>query len=183
MFLVFCCSYESERLNIVKIAIVSGYFNPFHVGHLDYLESAKALVDKLFIIVNNDHQVMIKGSTPFMSEEDRVRIVGALACSDRVILSRDKDSSVLQTLKHTVVHNQACSRNSFIFCNGGDRAEDNTPEEELCSDNPYQLTSKYNIGGSKAESSSLLIDNAAKMQRSLNDELKKIDKTLKGFDL
>ena len=38
-----------------KIA-VSGYFDPIHVGHLEYLKMAKGLGDILIVIVNNDHQ-------------------------------------------------------------------------------------------------------------------------------
>ena len=167
----------------MKIAIVSGYFNPLHVGHLDYLETAKKISDKLIVIVNNDHQVSLKGSTPFMTEEDRIRIVSALRCVDGVYLSTDKDASVLGTLKHVLVQNQANGRNHFMFCNGGERSNTNTPEERLCSSNSYNLTSVYNVGGNKAESSSVLINNAAKMQRESQDELKKIDKVLKEFNL
>ena len=167
----------------MKIAIVSGYFNPLHVGHLDYLETAKKISDKLIVIVNNDHQVSLKGSTPFMTEEDRIRIVSALRCVDGVYLSTDKDASVLGTLKHVLVQNQANGRNHFMFCNGGDRSNTNTPEERLCSSNSYNLTSVYNVGGNKAESSSVLINNAAKMQRESQDELKKINKVLKEFNL
>ena len=167
----------------MKIAIVSGYFNPLHVGHLDYLETAKKISDKLIVIVNNDHQVSLKGSTPFMTEEDRIRIVSALRCVDGVYLSTDKDASVLGTLKHVLVQNQANGRNHFMFCNGGDRSNTNTPEERLCSSNSYNLTSVYNVGGNKAESSSVLINNAAKMQRESQDDLKKIDKVLKEFNL
>ena len=167
----------------MKIAIVSGYFNPLHVGHLDYLETAKKISDKLIVIVNNDHQVSLKGSTPFMTEEDRIRIVSALRCVDGVYLSTDKDASVLGTLKHVLVQNQANGRNHFMFCNGGDRSNTNTPEERLCSSNSYNLTRVYNVGGNKAESSSVLINNAAKMQRESQDELKKIDKVLREFNL
>ena len=166
-----------------RIVIISGYFNPLHVGHLDYLETAKKISDKLIVIVNNDHQVSLKGSTPFMTEEDRIRIVSALRCVDGVYLSTDKDASVLGTLKHVLVQNQANGRNHFMFCNGGDRSNTNTPEERLCSSNSYNLTSVYNVGGNKAESSSVLINNAAKMQRESQDELKKIDKVLKEFNL
>ena len=35
----------------MKIAIISGYFNPLHVGHLDYMENAKKLADKLIVII------------------------------------------------------------------------------------------------------------------------------------
>ena len=34
--------------------IVSGYFNPIHKGHLEYFNNAKAISDKLFVIVNKD---------------------------------------------------------------------------------------------------------------------------------
>jgi cytidyltransferase-like protein len=58
-----------------RVVIISGYFNPLHVGHLDYIESAKKLGDSLIVIVNNEAQVELKGSVPFMTEEDRLRIV------------------------------------------------------------------------------------------------------------
>jgi D-beta-D-heptose 7-phosphate kinase/D-beta-D-heptose 1-phosphate adenosyltransferase len=146
----------------MKIAIVSGYFNPLHIGHLDYLEAAKKISDKLIVIVNNDYQVNLKGSIPFMQQADRVRIISALECVDGVTLSTDKDESVLETLKHILVYNQANGRNHFMFCNGGDRSSTNTPEERLCSSNAYQLTSIYNVGGEKRESSSEIISKAAK---------------------
>ena len=145
----------------MKIAIVSGYFNPLHVGHLDYMEAAKELADRLIVIVNSDYQVTLKGSTPFMREEDRIRIISALECTNKVILSTDRDESVVETLKYVVVQHQACGRNSFLFCNGGDRSGVNTPEERLCRSNSYHLTSAYNVGGAKKQSSSHLITRAA----------------------
>jgi len=145
----------------MKIAIVSGYFNPLHVGHLDYLQAARELADKLLVIVNSDYQVTLKGSTPFMNQSDRLKIVSALRCVDGVYLSTDKDASVLGTLKHVLVQNQANGRNHFMFCNGGDRSNTNTPEERLCSSNSYNLTSVYNVGGEKRQSSSDIIAKAA----------------------
>ena len=60
-----------------KIA-VSGYFDPLHVGHLECLELAKELGDKLIVIVNSDHQAKLKKGKPFMKEKDRLKIVSAL---------------------------------------------------------------------------------------------------------
>ena len=40
--------------------IVSGYFNPIQKGYLEYFNNAKAIADKLFVIVNNDHQRALK---------------------------------------------------------------------------------------------------------------------------
>ena len=38
----------------MKTVAVSGYFDPIHVGHLEYLELAKELGDRLVVIVNNN---------------------------------------------------------------------------------------------------------------------------------
>ena len=55
----------------MRIGIISGYFNPLHTGHLDYIESANRNCDLLYVIVNSDEQVKIKGIEPFMDEESR----------------------------------------------------------------------------------------------------------------
>ena len=67
------------------VVAVSGFFNPLHVGHLDMITGAKKLGDKLVAIVNNDRQVKLKGSVPFMSENDRLKIIGALRDVDEVL--------------------------------------------------------------------------------------------------
>ena len=51
-----------------KGIMVSGYFNPIHKGHIEYFNNAKELADELFVIVNNDHQRALKGSTDLMLE-------------------------------------------------------------------------------------------------------------------
>ena len=51
------------------------------------------------MIVNNDHQVELKGSTKFLNEKSRVRIVKALSDPDFVTLSIDEDETVVKTLK------------------------------------------------------------------------------------
>ena len=62
--------------NKIRVA-VSGYFDPIHVGHLDYLRMAKELGDYLVVIVNNNYQCMLKKGKHFMDENDRVEIVKA----------------------------------------------------------------------------------------------------------
>ena len=154
-----------------KIIVISGYFNPLHVGHLDYIEQAKELGDKLLVIVNNDDQVKIKGSTPFMNESDRMRILKSIGCVDDVVLSSDTDATVLKTLKsiHAMYDrllrtHDGDSRNfQVVFANGGDRQEGNTPEEEFCRE--VGIETVYGIGGGKRESSSNLIGNVAHVAR------------------
>ena len=51
------------------IAIVSGYFNPVHRGHIEYLEGARKLGNRLIVIVNNDRQQILKKGRIIMGEE------------------------------------------------------------------------------------------------------------------
>ena len=62
-------------MNKQKAIIVSGYFNPIHKGYLEYFNNAKALADKLFVIVNNNYQRALKGSREFQDENEGMVIV------------------------------------------------------------------------------------------------------------
>ena len=105
------------------IVATSGYFDPLHVGHLECLEMAKELGDRLIVIVNSDLQAKLKKGKSFMKEEDRMRIVSALKCVDHVFLSIDKDKSQCESLRHI---------NPDIFAKGGDRMSDEIPESKVC---------------------------------------------------
>ena len=105
------------------IVATSGYFDPLHVGHLECLEMAKELGDRLIVIVNSDLQAKLKKGESFMKEEDRMKIVSALKCVDHVFLSIDKDKSQCESLRHI---------NPDIFAKGGDRTSDEIPESKVC---------------------------------------------------
>lgn len=136
------------------IVAVSGYFNPLHVGHLEMIEKSKKLGDYLIVILNNDYQVKLKGSVPFMSEKDRFKIIKALRDVDDVFLSIDKDKTVCKSLAKIKPN---------IFANGGDRKNLNDiPEYEICK----KLNIKMVDGlGKKIRSSSTLISNATKKKK------------------
>lgn len=83
------------------VVAVSGYFNPMHTGHLSLFREAKKLGDRLLVIVNNDSQRKLKGSVPFMSENERKEMVAAIGCVDDAVIAIDIDLSVSETLKLT----------------------------------------------------------------------------------
>jgi len=135
----------SQRL-IGGTVCVSGYFNPVHKGHVRYLKEAKKLGDRLVVIVNNDKQVKIKGSKPFMDQQERLEIVSAIGCVDEAIVSIDADETVIETLKLV---------KPDIFAKGGDRTLDNIPEKEICDKLGIKIVTK--VGGGKIQSSSGLL--------------------------
>ena len=81
------------------IVCASGYFNPIHYGHIEYLQKSKDLGSKLIVIVNNDKQSILKKRTTFMLEDERLKIVRSLECVDAAILAVDDDLTVRKTLK------------------------------------------------------------------------------------
>jgi len=85
---------------MIKLSIVSGGFDPLHVGHLELFERAKSLAYRLFVIVNNDQFLIRKKGKPFMSFAERMRIVESIYCVDKVIPCADTDDTVCRTLKN-----------------------------------------------------------------------------------
>ena len=134
-----------------KIIITSGYFNPLHVGHIELMERAKELGDILVVIVNNDIQVKVKGSIPFMTEQERLKIIEGLKYPDKVLLSIDKDGSVTKSLKMVANMYQG----EIFFAKGGDRNINNIPESEkkICQKLGIKV---INNVGEKIQSSSWL---------------------------
>ncbi len=66
-----------------KVGFTTGVFDLFHVGHLNLLERCKSMCDYLIVAVcGDDYVTQIKKKTPVFSEEDRIRIIGALKCVD-----------------------------------------------------------------------------------------------------
>ena len=114
-----------------KTAIVSGYFDPLHVGHIEYFKMAKELADELVVIVNNHDQCMLKKADEFMLEKDRLEIVYHLDMVDEAILAVDEDKSVSETIR--MIH-RFKPMDKLIFCNGGDRDASNSPEVKVCSE-------------------------------------------------
>ncbi len=112
----------------MKTVAISGYFDPIHVGHLEYITEARKLGDKLIVIVNNNHQCVLKKGKPFMDEKDRVIITSSLKDVDEVFLSVDHDKTVCKSLELL---------KPDIFANGGDRKNNEIPESAICK--------KYNI--------------------------------------
>ena len=95
--------------------VVSGYFDPIHVGHLEMMKLAKQLGDELVVIVNNDKQAKLKKKKSFMSEDDRLKIVKAIRYTDAAFISVDEDKTVCGSLEKV---RRNYKDYNIIFANG-----------------------------------------------------------------
>ena len=137
-----------------RAIIVSGYFNPIHKGHLEYINNAKAMADELFVIVNNEVQRELKGSKAFQTEEERLLIVENLKAVDKAFLSIDKDRTVIKTIE--MIFNKYHHEYELGFANGGDQNNDTIPERPICEKLGISLIDGL---GDKIQSSSWLLKN------------------------
>ena len=112
----------------MKIGIVSGYFNPLHKGHIEYINQAKVNCDLLLAIINNDYQVSLKGSKQFLDASHRALIIQNLKSIDMALISKDNDLSVSKTLQ---LIRSNFPNFTILFFNSGDRVEENWNKEEL----------------------------------------------------
>lgn len=126
----------------MKVVIVSGFFNPLHGGHLDMIEAAAKLGDRLVVIVNNDKQQILKKGKIILDEDNRTRLMRALRDVDEVVLSIDEEPPVIKTLEFLAhqYHGE-----ELIFANGGDRDSVKAiPETEVC--DTYNIELRFGVG-------------------------------------
>jgi rfaE bifunctional protein nucleotidyltransferase chain/domain len=104
------------------IALANGVFDLLHVGHIRYLEGAKAEADRLVVAVNDDASVRaLKGKgRPIMPEADRAELIAAFRCVDYVVVFPGRTvAEILLRLKPDV------------HCKGTDYTVETVPERPI----------------------------------------------------
>ncbi|MER6666495.1 adenylyltransferase/cytidyltransferase family protein [Amycolatopsis japonica] len=139
-----------------KASIVSGYFNPLHQGHLDLFEAAQARSGYLIVIVNNDHQQVLKKGRVIQVEDVRARIVRALRIVDDVYVAVEQGPGINESFD---LIRAAYPDTELEFCNGGDRRNvDELPADEVEAGARNDISMIYGIGGTdKADSSTRIL--------------------------
>jgi rfaE bifunctional protein nucleotidyltransferase chain/domain len=117
-----CERVSAARREGRKIALANGCFDVLHVGHVRYLEGARAEADVLVVGVNGDASTRrLKGEgRPVMPAEDRALVVAALRAVDHVVVFEDDDVGRLLVALRPDVH-----------CKGTDYTPETVPEREV----------------------------------------------------
>jgi len=116
-------SDRSEKLRSVgkKLVATNGCFDLLHVGHVRYLQAARALGDLLAVGLNADRSVreLKGGGRPITTESDRAEVLAALECVDLV--------TVFPEMRATRF---LAAARPAIYVKGGDYRSDTLNEEE-----------------------------------------------------
>ena len=110
------------RKNGARIVFANGCFDILHVGHVRYLEAAKALGDLLVVGINTDAQVRaLKGAgRPFVAERERAEIIASLRAVDLVTIFPEPTVETLLLAIRPDIH-----------AKGTDYTADTVPEREV----------------------------------------------------
>lgn len=106
--------------------MVSGFFDPLHDIHLDYLEAVRKLGDLIICLVASDNQVLQKKGKVNIPEHGRLEIMdlilAGMGVKHLVMINRwDKDRLIAEALRHL---------KPDILCRGGDKELDDMPPQE-----------------------------------------------------
>ena len=137
----------------MKIAVVSGGFDPIHSGHIDYFNNARNSFDHLIVLLNSDAWLEKKKGKAFMPFDERKNIIENLKMVDEVIgFDDDVDGSCKNGLREV---KSKYPKDEIYFCNGGDRTKSNIPEMDI-----EGINFLFGVGGSnKKNSSSWILKN------------------------
>jgi cytidyltransferase-like protein len=136
------------------LVIASGYFNPIHKGHIEYLNRSKEIGDFLFVIVNNDYQRLMKGSKEFMNEDERLLVVRNIKSVDEAMVSIDENSRLVEKSVEFIYNQMHSKFDKIIFSNGGDQTHHTIGERDICEKLGIEMV--FGLGD-KIQSSSWLL--------------------------
>jgi len=137
---------EAAKRKGSRIVLANGCFDVLHVGHIRYLEAAKALGDLLIVGVNSDEQTRrLKGDgRPLVPQDQRAQIVSALEAVDFVTIFEEPTVTELLLAIKPDVH-----------AKGTDYTEDMVPERDVVRSFGGRVAI---VGDPKNHSSSEIID-------------------------
>ncbi|KKK94186.1 hypothetical protein LCGC14_2685380 [marine sediment metagenome] len=126
------------------IAMISGGFDPVHIGHVELIKLAMAYGD-IVVVLNSDEWLVRKKGYVFMPYEERSRIMCAMRGIVAVIPVEDKNDNVCAALE---------SLKPDFYINGGDREKPHPLEDAVCK----RLNITQIFGGGKIQGSARLVE-------------------------
>jgi cytidyltransferase-like protein len=137
------------------IMVLSGGFDPLHVGHIRLLQHARDMASLVVVGINSDAWIRRNRGHVQTSFEDRCQIVAAIRGVTSAVGFDDADDTAVGLIKMVCRLSPGAK---IAFGNGGDRTSTNVPEVDICNELGVDLV--WGVGGDRVESSSGVIENA-----------------------
>ena len=157
---------------MTKVIIVSGGFDPVHIGHIRMFKQAAEMADikaqvnqgRVIVALNSDEWLKRKKGKPFMPFEERKEILEAMDCVTEVISFNDDDDTACGAItdiveRYSYLTDSMYNDDMICFANGGDRILGAVPSDESTLCEKLGVKMIWGIGGEKVQSSSSLIKN------------------------
>ena len=137
---------KTARANGASVVLANGCFDVLHVGHVRYLEAAKALGDLLIVGINSDEQTRrLKGAgRPLLPQEQRAEIISSIEAVDFVTIFEEPTVEQLLLALRPDIH-----------AKGTDYTEDSVPERDVVRSFGGRVAI---VGDPKSHSSSQMIE-------------------------
>jgi D-beta-D-heptose 7-phosphate kinase/D-beta-D-heptose 1-phosphate adenosyltransferase len=136
-----------------NVIILSGGFDPVHIGHMRMFREASNLGANVIVGLNSDSWLCRKKGQPFMKWEERAEILECCKFVNQVLPMEDDDDTACDIIKQ--VHNLYKDKDyNIYFANGGDRKKGDVPELDICEE--LDIIMLWGLGGGKIQSSSWL---------------------------
>ena len=137
------------------IMVLSGGFDPLHVGHIRMIQHARDMAALVVVGINSDDWLERRRGRVMTPFEDRCQIVASIRGVTSAVGFDDADDTAVALLKMVCRLSPGAQ---IAFGNGGDRTSTNVPEVETCQELGVDLV--WGVGGNKVESSSGIIESA-----------------------
>lgn len=129
-----------------KVVLVSGSFDPLHIGHIAYLKAAKKLGNILVVAIKGNDRLKAKKKRHFMSETERKNILESLKYIDKVVIVDAEGDGMIAPLAIPLVKPD-------IYANG----EPTSSKELKAVCKQYGVKIKNGVGGKRIRSSTELL--------------------------
>jgi len=151
--------FDKENDGKRPTVMVSGGFDPVHVGHIRLILDASKFGD-VVVVANSDQWLYRKKGFVFMTFDQRKEILNSIKGVVLVDSVNDTDGTVCKAIRRL---------KPTYFANGGDRKKTNTPEVDVCNELGIELL--WGVGGAaKSASSSDLVKRAQRHQNDPPDD-------------
>ena len=135
-------------MQMKKIIVISGGFDPLHSGHIEYLRAARALGNELMVGLNSDAWLVRKKGKAFLPIEERMSILSECRSVNHVAEFNDDDGSAKNLIRTAL---EVFPEAEIVFANGGDRTSENIPEMDI---QDPRLSFEFGVGGQDKKNSS-----------------------------